>query len=85
VGTPGLIQDVVQEKDSMNEVIRCNACGARLVDTFADVFPACRADLKQAGLHLERVGSVLRRSMLGLVGVVVFLVIPKVFRLWPRF
>lgn len=66
----------------MNDVIRCNACGARLRDTFVAVCPACRADLAAAEFHRERVGSVVRRAVLGLVGVVVLLVIPKLFRLW---
>jgi hypothetical protein len=53
----------------MNEVIRCNACGSRLADTFVAMCPACRADLEKAGHYRERVDSVLRRAVLALVGV----------------
>jgi hypothetical protein len=66
----------------MKAVTRCNTCGARLVDTSADACPACRADLATAGLHRERVGYAMRRALLALDGVVVLLVIPKLFRLW---
>ena len=66
----------------MKEVIRCGACGARLVDTLVAVSPACRADLEKAAHHRERVGSAVRRAALALVGVVVVLVFPKLYRVW---
>jgi hypothetical protein len=66
----------------MADVIRCNACGVRLRDTFADLCPTCHADLARVGRHRERVGGVVRRSLLAFVGVIVLMVLPRLFRLW---
>lgn len=66
----------------MADVIRCNACGARLRDTFADLCPTCRADLAAAGVRQERASWAVRRILLTLVGVVVLMLIPRVLGLW---
>lgn len=66
----------------MADVVHCTACGARLRDTFADLCPTCRADLASAGLRQERASWAVRRVLLALTGVVVLMLLPRLFRLW---
>jgi hypothetical protein len=66
----------------MVDVVHCTACGARLRDTFADLCPTCRADLAVAGVRQERASWAVGRVLLALVGVVVLMVLPRLFRFW---